>query len=132
MLSAGDVRHPRWSIGNEIAAVVKGRGWNHIGDVGVETPLAAEPPLNPQEEAPMSPAVIHQIDKKTEVTLPRKYGRPNALRNAQVMPPHNVDLTLPPSVLDDIHVPAHVSGADLSKSGPADADAATKARLRAQ
>jgi hypothetical protein len=80
----------------------------------------------------MSPTVIHQIDKKTEVTLPRKYGRPNALRNAQVMPPHNVDLTLPPSVHDDIHVPAHVSGSDLSRTGPADADAATKARLRQQ
>lgn len=80
----------------------------------------------------MSPTVIHQIDNKTEITLLRKYGRPNALRNAQVMPPYNVDLTLPPSVLDDIHVPAHISGADLSKSGPADADAATKARLRTQ
>lgn len=80
----------------------------------------------------MSPTVIHQIDKKTEVTLPRKFGRPNALRNAQVMPPHTVDLTLPPSVLDNIHVPAHISGGDLSKGGPSDADAATRARLRAQ
>jgi hypothetical protein len=84
------------------------------------------------EEAVMSSTVIHQIDKRAEATLPRRLGRPNALRNAQVMPPHTVDLTLPPSVLDDIRVPAHVSGGDLSKGGPSDADAATRTRLRAQ
>ncbi|MGO7565289.1 MgtC/SapB family protein, partial [Rhizobium johnstonii] len=28
---------------------------------------------------------------------------------------HNVDLTLTPGVYHDIHVPAHVTGADLSK-----------------
>lgn len=80
----------------------------------------------------MNPTIVHQIDKKPDAVQPRKWGRPNALRNAQVMPPHHVDLTLPPSVLDDIHVPAHISGSDLSKGGPADADAATKARLRAR
>jgi hypothetical protein len=41
------------------------------------------------------------------------------LRHAQVLPPHNVDLTLSPANHEDIHVPAHVSGTDLSKEGPA-------------
>lgn len=80
----------------------------------------------------MSFTVIHQIDKKTEVTLPRQYGRPNALRNAQVLPPYNVDLTLPTSVLDDIHVPAHISGRDLSNSSPGNAGAAVKPSRRQQ
>lgn len=65
-------------------------------------------------------------EKKPEPSRPRKAMRPNSLRKAQVMPPYNVDLTLSPSTYDDVHVPAHVSGADLSKSGSMDTRAATK------
>ncbi len=61
-----------------------------------------------------------------------KRARPNALRHAQVLPPHQVDLTLPPAAHEDIHVPAHVSGADLSRESPADADAATKENIRSR
>jgi hypothetical protein len=39
------------------------------------------------------------------------------MQKAQVLPPHHVDLTLTPGVYHDIHVPAHVTGADLSKGG---------------
>jgi hypothetical protein len=55
---------------------------------------------------------------------PRRRPRPNALRNAQVLPPHNVDLTLPPAAHEDVHVPAHVNGTDLSRDAPAEAGAA--------
>jgi hypothetical protein len=44
------------------------------------------------------------------------------------MPPHNVELTLPPTVYEDLHVPAHVTGSDLSKEAPGDVDAKIKAR----
>jgi hypothetical protein len=40
------------------------------------------------------------------------------MQKAQVLPPHHVDLTLTPGVIHDIHVPAHVTGNDLSKGGP--------------
>jgi hypothetical protein len=46
------------------------------------------------------------------------------------MPPHNVDLTLQPGTHDDIHVPAHMTGVDLSKESPADADKAAKEKVR--
>lgn len=68
----------------------------------------------------MSPAPIRPVDKKTETAkTPRRHARANALRNAQVMPPHNVDLPLPPVAHEDVHVPAHVTGTDLSTEGPA-------------
>jgi hypothetical protein len=67
-------------------------------------------------------------DRPDTPNKPRKRARPNALRNAQVLPPHNVDLTLPPVTHEDIHVPAHVNGADLSRDAPADARAASAPR----
>ncbi|WP_200959553.1 hypothetical protein [Rhizobium sp. Root1203] len=60
----------------------------------------------------------HVPDKRTEAPDRMKKARPNRMKKAQVMPPHQVDLTLPPGVLHDVHVPAHVSGADLSRGGP--------------
>lgn len=57
-------------------------------------------------------------DKRTEMPDRMKRARPNRMRQVQVLPPHNVDLTLPSVVTDDIHVPAHVDGSDLSKGGP--------------
>jgi hypothetical protein len=44
------------------------------------------------------------------------------MKTAQVMPPHQVDLTLTPGVHHDIHVPAHVTGGDLSREGPITSD----------
>ncbi|KQV66180.1 hypothetical protein ASC90_13365 [Rhizobium sp. Root1220] len=70
----------------------------------------------------------HIPDKRTETSDRMKRARPNRMKNAQVMPPHQVDLTLTPGVLHDVHVPAHVSGGDLSKGGPqaaADKDGAS-------
>ena len=64
-------------------------------------------------------------EKMPEPSRPRKAMRPNSLRNAQVLPPHNVDLTLSPSTYDDIHVPADIAGADLSRNG---SDAHAKAK----
>jgi hypothetical protein len=55
-----------------------------------------------------------------------KRAKPNRMRNAQVLPPHQVDLTLTPGVLHDIHVPAHVTGSDLSQGGPDSASPAKK------
>jgi hypothetical protein len=65
----------------------------------------------------MSPHPIHPNpkEKKPELTSRQKRARSNVLRQAQVLPPHNVDLTLHPTTHGDIHVPAHVSGADLSQ-----------------
>jgi hypothetical protein len=60
--------------------------------------------------------------QKPELTDRQKKARPNRLRQAQVMPPHQVDLTLHPVAHDDVHVPAHVNGADLSREAPADAN----------
>lgn len=76
----------------------------------------------------MAQTTPHGPDKRTEMARRMKRARSNSLRNAQVMPPHNVDLTLPPAVHDDIHVPAHVGGSDLSKGGPeaSSGNAATK------
>lgn len=55
-------------------------------------------------------------EKMPEPARPRRTMRPNSLRNAQVMPPYNVDLTLSPSTFDDMHVPANISGGDMSKT----------------
>lgn len=60
----------------------------------------------------------HVPDKRTEAADHMKRARPNRMRMAQVMPPHQVDLTLTPGVHHDIHVPAHVTGGDLSREGP--------------
>jgi hypothetical protein len=79
----------------------------------------------------MGPHPNHPAEKKPTAPIKgAKRARPNALRYAQVLPPHNVDLTLPPATHDDIHVPAHVSGADLSREAPADASEATKENIR--
>ncbi|MBW9116216.1 hypothetical protein JNB88_21485 [Rhizobium cauense] len=60
----------------------------------------------------------HIPDKRTETSDRMKRARPNRMKKAQVMPPHHVDLTLPNGVFDDVHVPAHVTGGDLSRGGP--------------
>jgi hypothetical protein len=81
----------------------------------------------------MTPHFGHPSEKKPATPAKSvKRSRPNALRQAQVMPPHQVDLTLPPATHDDVHVPAHVTGVDLSKEAPADADMSTKEKLRGQ
>jgi hypothetical protein len=69
-------------------------------------------------------------DRPDAPSKPRKRARPNALGNAQVLPPHNVNLTLSPATHEDIHVPAHVSGADLSHEAPGDADHPTTRQTR--
>ncbi|MBB3611098.1 hypothetical protein [Rhizobium sp. BK602] len=61
-------------------------------------------------------------EQRPELTARQKRARPNALRQAQVLPPHNVDLTLQPATHEQVHVPAHVSGADLSREAPGDAN----------
>jgi hypothetical protein len=66
----------------------------------------------------MMPNSTHIPDKRTEAPDRMKRARPNRMRTAQVMPPHQVDLTLTPGVHHDIHVPAHVTGGDLSREGP--------------
>ena len=78
----------------------------------------------------MSP---HPIQRKTQVQKPplterQKKAKSNTLRQAQVMPPHQVDLTLPQSPRHDVHVPAHMSGSDLSRGGPEIAADAAKAK----
>jgi hypothetical protein len=72
----------------------------------------------------MSPQPIHKKSKdpKPEPTARQKRARSNTLRQAQVLPPHNVDLTLQPMTHQQMHVPAHVSGADLSREAPNDAN----------
>ncbi|TXG96273.1 MAG: hypothetical protein E6R08_09890 [Nevskiaceae bacterium] len=72
----------------------------------------------------MSPTPIHRKvpTDKPELTERQKKARPNTLRQAQVLPPHQVDLTLHPVTQEDVHVPAHVNGADLSREAPADAN----------
>ncbi|MFK0161905.1 hypothetical protein [Rhizobium sp. NPDC090279] len=69
----------------------------------------------------MSSAPIHHKSQtqKPELTERQKRARPNRLRQAQVLPPHQVDLTLHPVTHEDVHVPAHVNGADLSREAPA-------------
>jgi len=59
----------------------------------------------------------HSPDKRTEAADRMKRARPNRMQKAQVLPPHQVDLTLPQSPVHDVHVPAHVTGSDLSKGG---------------
>jgi hypothetical protein len=79
----------------------------------------------------MTPPPIRQVEKKPPTPAGQIRGRPNSARPIQVMPPHNVDLTLSPTVYDDIHVPAHVSGVDLSREAPGNDGTRTKApRLR--
>jgi len=68
----------------------------------------------------MNPTFIPHTEKLPEPPRQRRAMRPNSLRNAQVMPPHHVDLTLSPSTRDDIYVPAHISGMDLSRRTTAD------------
>jgi hypothetical protein len=80
----------------------------------------------------MTPHFGHPSQKPATPVKNAKRARPNALRQAQVLPPHNVDLTLPPMAHDDIHVPAHVTGVDLSKEAPADADRSTKDKIRSR
>lgn len=72
----------------------------------------------------MSPNPIHRKghEQKPELTERQKKARPNTLRQAQVLPPHQVDLTLHPVTHEEVHVPAHVNGADLSREAPADAN----------
>ncbi|NTF43244.1 hypothetical protein [Rhizobium rhizogenes] len=72
----------------------------------------------------MSPNPIHRKahEQKPELTERQKKAKSNTLRQAQVLPPHQVDLTLHPVTHDDVHVPAHVNGADLSREAPADAN----------
>lgn len=64
--------------------------------------------------------------QKPELTDRQKRARSNTLRQAQVLPPHQVDLTLHPVAHDDVHVPAHVNGTDLSREAPADVNHALK------
>jgi hypothetical protein len=81
------------------------------------------------EEIVMTPPPTKHVEKKPAKPAGRQMrARPNATRPIQVMPPHNVELTLPPTIYEDIHVPAHVTGSDLSKEAPGDVDAKTKAR----
>ncbi|MDM9625789.1 hypothetical protein QTL95_07770 [Rhizobium sp. S152] len=63
----------------------------------------------------------HIPDKRTEAADRMKRARPNRMKTAQVMPPHQVDLTLTPGVRHEMHVPAHVSF-DLSRGGPITSD----------
>lgn len=76
----------------------------------------------------MSPNPINRNvrEPKPELTERQKKARSNTLRQAQVMPPHQVDLTLHPVTHEDVHVPAHVNGADLSREAPADANHGNK------
>ncbi|KAA0687401.1 hypothetical protein DTW90_33465 [Neorhizobium sp. P12A] len=44
-------------------------------------------------------------------TMPLKSSKPappNVIRNAQVMPPHQVDLTLAPTTLEQIRAPSDI------------------------
>jgi hypothetical protein len=59
----------------------------------------------------------HVPDRRTEAADRMKRAKPNRMQKAQVLPPYHVDLTLTPGVIHDIHVPAHVTGSDLSKGG---------------
>jgi hypothetical protein len=64
----------------------------------------------------MTPPPVRQVEKKpVGPAAGQLRGRPNSARPIQVMPPHNVELTLPPTIYDDLRVPAQVNGADLSK-----------------
>jgi len=46
---------------------------------------------------------IAGTERKLETpTRPGKQAKPNALRNAQVLPPHNVDLTLEPTTVAQV------------------------------
>ncbi|MGO8070849.1 hypothetical protein AB9E28_36030, partial [Rhizobium leguminosarum] len=60
----------------------------------------------------------HLPDKRTEASARMTRAKPNRMPKAPVLPPHHVDLTLTPGVYHAIHVPAHVTGADLSQGGP--------------
>ncbi|MBB6483813.1 hypothetical protein [Rhizobium lusitanum] len=72
----------------------------------------------------MSPNPNHgkTQNQKPPLTERQKKARSNTLRQAQVLPPHQVDLTLHPVTHEDVHVPAHINGADLSREAPSDAN----------
>ncbi|MBB5572987.1 MULTISPECIES: hypothetical protein [Rhizobium] len=81
----------------------------------------------------MSPHPIHHRPKEQKPDMARqKRARPNVVRQVQVLPPHNVDLTLQPATHEDVHVPAHVSGADLSREAPGDANHGGKNKGRSK
>ena len=82
----------------------------------------------------MSPNPIQRNarEPKPELTERQKKARSNTLRQAQVLPPHNVDLTLQPATHEDVHVPAHVSGAHLSREAPGDANHGGKHKDRSK
>ncbi|WFU01094.1 hypothetical protein QA648_13175 [Rhizobium sp. CB3171] len=81
----------------------------------------------------MSPHPIHHRPKEAKPEPSRqKRTRSNVLRQAQVLPPHNVDLTLQPATHEDVHVPAHVSGADLSREAPGDVNHGGKHKGRSK
>ncbi len=54
--------------------------------------------------------VNHQTEIQPKRPPSRKFGRANALRKAQVLPPHQVDLTLSPTGREDVRLPATISG----------------------
>jgi hypothetical protein len=56
-------------------------------------------PAGPTDKRPAIPA------------QPSNRARPNALRNAQVLPPHNVDMTLAPTTLEQIRAPLVITEA---------------------
>lgn len=60
----------------------------------------------------------HLPDRRTEAAERMKRAKPNRLQKAQVLPPHQVDLTLAPDTSHDLHVAAHVTGGDLARGGP--------------
>jgi hypothetical protein len=60
------------------------------------------PPLFPNKRPEKRPPISIKLTPRS---------KPNALRNAQVMPPYRVDLTLAPSTLQQINTPPR-SGRD--------------------
>ncbi len=54
------------------------------------------PPLSPHKRTDKRPLTSIKLTARS---------KPNALRNAQVMPPYRVDLTLMPSTFDQIITP---------------------------
>ncbi|MGA1803732.1 hypothetical protein [Rhizobium sp. HT1-10] len=72
--------------------------------------------------------IPHGRDGKAIAQPARKFGRPNDLRKAQVMPPHNVDLTLAPAANADMYVPADISGNSLARRHAGDAGVAPRTR----
>jgi hypothetical protein len=76
------------------------------------------------ERSRVSPA-----DKKPDAPAKsRKNVRPNALRNAQVLPPHHVDLTLAPTQQEDRRLPVDISGSDLARGSQGPSPLGTKGK----